>query len=353
MIPISVCIITKNEADKIDRCLSCIKELPFEIVVVDTGSTDNTIEVVRKYTDKIYYFDWCDDFSKARNFSISKATNDWILVLDTDEYLQKIDLDELYRQMEEHAGGIGRILRSSEDPGGETTIDRVERLFDRRLYHYKRPIHEQVLPLHSDVEYSIYPIPIEVLHDGYISTETISREKAERNLRILLKSEKDYPDSYTYFQIGQSYYPMEDFENARKYYEKALSFDLDPQAECVQLLVVNYGYVMLRLERVEEALAFYEKIAQYFSFYADFVFLYGYFYYKTEQYLKAALQFIQATQLTHYHVIGSNSYKPFFLLGIIYQMLGDPALARTFYEKCGNYEPALKSLQEMDAQDNK
>ena len=349
MIPISVCIITKNEADKIDRCLSCIKDFPFEIIVVDTGSTDNTLEVVGKYTDKIFHFDWVDDFSKARNFSISKASHDWILVLDTDEYVQKLDIDELYQQMEQNPTGIGRILRSSEDPGGETTYDRVERLFDRRLYRYERPIHEQVLPVSTEVPYSIYPVSIEVLHDGYISSETINHEKAERNLRILLKSEKEYPDSYTYFQIGQSYSSLEDLENASKYYEKALSFDLAPDAEYVQLLVVNYGYTLLKLKKSKEALTFYEQIAPHFNFYADFVFLHGYLYYNTEQYLKAALQFIQATQLSHYHVEGSNSFKPFFLLGIIYQMLGDPALARTFYEKCGNYEPALKSLQEMDA----
>jgi len=64
--------------------------------------------------------------------------------------------------------------------------------------------------------------------------------------------------------------------------------------------------------------------------------------------LKAALYFVQATQLTHYHVAGCNSFKPFFLLGVIYQMLGDPNMARTFYEKCGDYEPALASLRELN-----
>ncbi len=349
MIPISVCIITKNEADKIKKCLNCIKDLPFEIIVVDTGSTDNTLEIVGKYTDHIFHFDWCDDFSKARNFSISQATHDWILVLDTDEYLESIDLDELYRQMEAHPTGIGRILRSSEDPNGGTVLDRVERLFDRRLYQYKRPIHEQVLPIHPETPYSIFPIPLKVFHDGYISTATISREKAERNLRILLKSEKEYPDAYTYFQIGQSYYIMTDYEKACQYYEKAISFDLAPEAEYVQLLIVNYGYTLLHMEQIEKALAFYDKIAAYFNFYADFVFLHGYLYYATQQYIKAALHFIQATQLSHFHLDGCNSFKPFFLLGVIYQMLGDPALARTFFEKCGDYEPALNSLAEMDA----
>ena len=87
MIPISLCMITKNEADKLDRCLSSVKELHLEIIVVDTGSTDNSLEVAHNYTEHVFRFDWICDFAAARNFSISKATNDWILVLDTDEYV--------------------------------------------------------------------------------------------------------------------------------------------------------------------------------------------------------------------------------------------------------------------------
>ena len=96
MIPISLCMITKNESDKLDRCLAAVKDLPLEIIVVDTGSTDNSIEVARKYTEHVYHFDWISDFAAARNFSVSKATNDWILVLDTDEYVTSVDMEAIY-----------------------------------------------------------------------------------------------------------------------------------------------------------------------------------------------------------------------------------------------------------------
>ena len=87
---ISVCVIAKNEADVLGRCLESVKGLD-EIVVVDTGSTDNTKEIAKRYTDNVYDFVWCDDFSKARNFAIEQCTSDWILILDADEYLPTIE----------------------------------------------------------------------------------------------------------------------------------------------------------------------------------------------------------------------------------------------------------------------
>ena len=84
ILDISVCIITKNEADKLEKCLLSLKKYNLEIVVVDTGSTDNTPAIIDKYADVSGSYKWCDDFSKARNYSISLAGNDWILVLDSD-----------------------------------------------------------------------------------------------------------------------------------------------------------------------------------------------------------------------------------------------------------------------------
>ena len=147
MIPISLCMITKNESDKLDRCLAAVKDLPLEIIVVDTGSTDNSIEVARKYTEHVYHFDWISDFAAARNFSVSKATNDWILVLDTDEYVTSVDMEAIYKLIDENATGVGCLIRTSPDTVGSITVDHVERLFNKKFYMYKRPIHEQVLPI--------------------------------------------------------------------------------------------------------------------------------------------------------------------------------------------------------------
>ena len=83
---ISVVIICKNESSCIAECLESVK-LSDEVIVCDTWSTDNTVEIAKRFTDKIYHFEWCDDFSAARNYAKQFATNDWILSIDCDEVL--------------------------------------------------------------------------------------------------------------------------------------------------------------------------------------------------------------------------------------------------------------------------
>ena len=73
---ISVCIITKNEAHNLEICLERLAKYDYEIVVIDTGSTDGSVELAKKYTDKVFDFVWVDDFSAARNYAIEKATNE-------------------------------------------------------------------------------------------------------------------------------------------------------------------------------------------------------------------------------------------------------------------------------------
>lgn len=348
MTPISVCIITKNEEQNLDRCLSCIKDYPFEIVVVDTGSTDKTVEVAKKYTENIYHFDWIKDFAAARNFSISKASNDWILVLDADEFTYELDLEEIYRLIEQHPTGIGRLLRSSEDIAQTTSVDRVERLFNRNVYHYERPIHEQVLPIDKKkTKLYTYPIPLCAEHAGYTGTRDDINKKAMRNLEILLASEKDFPDAYTYYQIGQSYYIMSEWKKACSYFEKALSFPLNPDAEYVRVMVVNYGYSLLHDERLNDAVKFFEEYYQYFETYADYVFLVGYIYMKTGNYMKSALNLIKATTLTDFLVEGTNSFMAYFHLGVVYEMIGNTEMALMFYEKAGDYPKALEQVNRL------
>src|SRR3989338_7436069 len=95
MTTISLCMITKNEEQFLEQCLNSVKELVDEIILVDTGSTDKTKEIAGKFTDKIFDFQWCGDFSAARNESLKHAAKDWILVLDADEQLDPDGVKEI------------------------------------------------------------------------------------------------------------------------------------------------------------------------------------------------------------------------------------------------------------------
>lgn len=346
---ISVCIITKNEEKNLDNCLGALARYPFELIIADTGSTDSTKAVASKYTEHVYDFDWVDDFSAARNFSISKAQNDWVLILDSDEVVTRLDYDALLQFMDNHPDSIGRIERHSRDYAGGTTIDYVERFFDRRLYHYERPIHEQVAPI-ADTPYSLVAVPVIVNHSGY-STADLARQKSKRNIEMLKESlHTDPDDPYTYFQIGQGYYMIQDFTSAIPYFEKALSHDLDPCAEYVQMMVVSYGYALIYTDRLSDAISFLNKLYSYFENYGDFVYLLGCCYIRSKEYLKAVKEFVRATTLTEYKTEGVTTYLALYNLGLLYECLDEKGLAKKFFEASSSYPPSLEALNRLNAE---
>src|SRR5699024_5955738 len=92
---LSLCMIVKNEEDVIGRCLECVIDIFDEIIVVDTGSDDNTKEIVKKYNKNLYYFKWIDDFEAARNYAFSKATKNYIMWLDADDIILNQDREKI------------------------------------------------------------------------------------------------------------------------------------------------------------------------------------------------------------------------------------------------------------------
>ncbi len=88
---LSLCMIVKNEEENIGRCLASVKPVVDEMIVVDTGSTDRTIDIAKAFGAQVYDFEWTNNFAEARNFSLSKAAGDWILVLDADEVISSLD----------------------------------------------------------------------------------------------------------------------------------------------------------------------------------------------------------------------------------------------------------------------
>lgn len=336
-----------------DNFLSAIrkhfKNYPYELVLVDTGSTDSTISIAQKYTDKIYHFDWIGDFSAARNYSLQCASYDWILVLDCDEYIIDLDVRGFDAMITHYPQCVGMLSRKNHYEMNDTDsvyTDDVERFFNRKLFHYEAIIHEQVRTFDGS-DYQRIALPLTVDHCGYNGTIEDLRKKAERNNELLLKMLKETPDDpYLYFQIGQSYNMLRDDEKACYYYGKGLEYDVDPNAEYVQMMVIGYGYALLHLERYDEALQF-QNIYDEFATTADFVCLMGLIYLRKGMIVQAMAEFLKATSFETAKTEGANSFIPTYNMACINEVLGDIATAKVLYKKCGNFKPAVDRLKAL------
>ncbi len=345
--PISVCIIAKNEESRIETCLSSIMPYGFEIIVADTGSTDKTKEIAKKYADKVLDFEWCDDFSAARNFSLREASNNWIFMLDCDEFIKTIDLEELTYFRKHLSDSVGSVSRENlVTKNGVLTLDNTdytERFFDRRLYRYTGCIHEQLTPVRGK-EFPNYLLKTIIEHTGYDMTEEARVAKYNRNLTLLLKqSQQDSENPYLYFQLGKSYEMIRDYAKACDYYSKGLTFDLDPELAYVQAMVVSYGNALLNTGNQETALGF-ESIYDSFCTLADFVYLMGNIYKQNQMYEQALEQFQKAIGTPLCKQNGSNSFLPLYQIGEICELLGDLPSAVSCYTQCGDFAPAKERL---------
>ncbi|WMC93877.1 glycosyltransferase [Kineothrix sp. MB12-C1] len=355
MFPISVCIIARNEEKYIGECLSRLSKYDWEIVVVDTGSTDQTCDIALTYTPQVFHFDWCGDFSMARNYSISKAHNDYILVVDCDEYLEDFPVTEevIYNLTHlispNQIGMIDITNIYSSDISGDNSFEiiheHIARFFHRQYTRYQGSIHEQLVSKEGK-KLSFVHLPICFHHIGY-STHNIREKKAERNISMLkqfLKNETANP--YLYFQLGQSYFGISNYETALFYFERALSIAISEQEDYAQTLVESYGYCLLYLKQYKTALQL-EGIYDIFSRRADFVFLMGLVYMNNAMFEQAIDAFLHATSISNYAVEGVNSYKAFYNIGVIYECMGNTSKALEYYGKCSDYLPSLQRLETL------
>lgn len=217
MISISLCMIVKNEANVLARCLDSVAELMDEIIIVDTGSTDETKNIAARYTDKIYDFVWVDDFSAARNFAFSKASCDYIYTADADEVLNRENQEKfriLKETLLEEIEIVQMYYGNQLQNGTVYNFDRELRpkLFKRRRdFCWIEPVHETVrlLPVVFDSEIEVTHLP-ERNHAGrdfavferlIQKGETLSARLFEFYARELFVSgtKEDFVKAYPYF----------------------------------------------------------------------------------------------------------------------------------------------------------
>lgn len=349
---ISFCIIGKNEEQVIERCLSALTPYGYEIIFVDTGSTDRTRELALKYTDKVYDFLWVNDFSAARNFAISKANCEYILTIDCDEFVTEFDKIRTEQLILQFPDGVGRLTRINEfdrDDGAFSANEPVSRLFSKKHYRYEGTIHEQIVRTDSE-EIAHYSFPLIMIHSGYEGDIECRRRKTIRNRTLLeLELEKKPSDTYILYQLGKTYYMEAEYERALEYFGTALEYDVNPRLEYVQNCVEAYGYCLISTEKYETALRL-VGVYDEFAVSADFVFLMGLIYMHNGLLDEAVGEFLKAARMENVKVEGVNSYRAYYNIGVIYECVGDVDNAKKYYMLAGDFEPASTRLRQIEAE---
>lgn len=262
---LSICMIVKNEEKNIGRCLDSIKEISNEIIIVDTGSTDRTIEICKGYHAKIIQYKWNNDFSEARNISIDYATKDYILFLDADEEIPKEDLIKIKNLLSSKNLSEGYFLRLiniiNKIEFGDYTVFRLFR--NNKNYRFKGKIHEQIA--NSIQEYNKYNcfkfLDIRIFHYGYDPNTTDIQSKYKRNINILKSYKEKEKDTYYYYVLGNEYSRITDFENAIASYEKAINaLDMKYNYIFYPCLILNTAKAYSNTKQFYKSLRFIENV---------------------------------------------------------------------------------------------
>lgn len=264
---ISVCLIVKNEEKNIERCLESIIDLSEEIIVVDTGSTDNTIPLAKSYGAKVIEYTWNNDFSDARNKSLEYATKDWILFLDADECLSPDSINLMDNILSNHLndkfkGYYVRLVNvvSNQEIGDSV----VFRLFKNDPEHrFKGKMHEQIINSVQNKwgDTSIGSTDIKILHYGYDPELADLDQKSARNIALLESYSEEEKDGYYHYSIANEFLRIQQFDKSLVHYKLAI----DKAFASGRRMNLYYPYLMTSMfklfhptQRYEEELMYIE-----------------------------------------------------------------------------------------------
>lgn len=338
---LSLVMIVKNESQVLERCLESVKSIVDEIVIVDTGSTDNTKEIALLYGAKVYDYEWRDDFSAARNFGLERATGNWRLILDADEHLD-VGSGELIRDFIQSSKSIGAVrIKNKFLDGNEVrySYSFASRILPKGVYYQGR-IHEQVVSSLPRVR-----TPILVHHDGYYMTD-----KFDRNVGILRQVLKEQPsDPYILYQLAKEYMGKERFIEAVGYFDDAYH-RIYRNEGYYPTLVTEYLYTLMKTGAWEKGLSVISKEEIKLHDYPDFHFAAGLFYMELifsnvskyghllSQIEKEFLTCVKIGDTKKYDSVeGTGSFLAYYNLGVYYEVKGEWEKARGYYEKAAQY----------------
>lgn len=259
-IKISACYMVKNAAEDLQRSLESVKGFVDEIIVVDTGSVDETVAVAKKFGAKIFNVPWQDDFSTPRNVALRAAKGDWIVFLDADEYFVNDTAKNLQAAV--------KLAKQAKIPGLVVNLFNVDKSNDNKIInsahvlrffmnapdiHYVGKIHEDVFQGDEPLPRAMAPAELLTLyHTGY--SKKIIRSKLERNLKLLLEelATSDKPERI-YAYLVDCYHGLGDFVNAEKFARLDLSVRHNPANRPIRILIEILEKDPSRFEECVEA----------------------------------------------------------------------------------------------------
>jgi GT2 family glycosyltransferase/tetratricopeptide (TPR) repeat protein/2-polyprenyl-3-methyl-5-hydroxy-6-metoxy-1,4-benzoquinol methylase len=261
---LSLCMIVRDSGRTLPACLESIRPWVDEMVIVDTGSVDETPRIVESYGGRLFHFPWCDDFSAARNESIRHARGEWVFWMDSDDTISSecgLGLRTLVESapepnvlgyvMQVHCPGNGEDGDSGADV---TVVDHVKLFRNRGDLRFDGRIHEQILPAIRRAEGEVAWTDLFVVHSGSDQSPAAQERKRERDLRILELELAERPHHpFTLFNMGMTHVDGANFEKGAEFLRRSIAVSGTHEShlrKAYALLV----YAEMRLEHSDEAL---------------------------------------------------------------------------------------------------
>jgi glycosyltransferase involved in cell wall biosynthesis len=327
---VSLCMIAKNESKYIGNCLRSVRPFVDEIIVVDTGSTDDTKEICREHGAIVLEYAWRDDFASARNVGLQHATGDWIFWLDADEEVDQGDAQKLRDYItgtRENFVAIRLINYYGDTPDVDESFQIAHvRLFkNHRGIQFDGKIHERLNI--GDVK-KIVDIPVRIYHYGYMSGMMKEKGKYERNIRLLEKELQEEDHSpWVHYHIASEYFNVQRYEEAFQHVNaciiKFLLKALQPPA-----LVYRLKYlILLNTGSVDSALAGIDKAIQMYPDYVDLHFFKGISLFTKERYEEAEQTLQRCIEIgednwSYLTMKGVGSFQAWYYKGLCLGKLG-------------------------------
>lgn len=223
---LSLCMIVKDEEEMLPRCLNAVAAYVDELIVVDTGSTDRTVEIAESFGAKILLHEWTGDFAAARNAGWDAATCDWKLFLDADEVLADGEgprLRELLGHSWREAISLVETNFTGDTDSGLSVDHNAMRLFrNRPEYRFKDRIHEQIAYALPGIPERFETSTVRIEHYGYLGVVREQKDKSTRNLELLRGQLADgHETPFVHFNLGSEYLALDDHDQALTHFTKA------------------------------------------------------------------------------------------------------------------------------------